>query len=147
MNRKTLAKKSILIYPIYNSEKNHARNEAKLRDEKNPIKPEIFVKSKTERILPNIDRLITLPRSDWKKLTYPLINQKLFKVNNPKDLCPKMQNEWIDKFIDSIKDLKINHSVVKSFERDTKIINDKLKEILKPIKQEKRISKGFKFVK
>ena len=58
-----------------------------------------------------------------------------------------MQNEWIDKFIDSIKDLKINHSVVKSFERDTKIINDKLKEILKPIKQEKRISKGFKFVK
>ena len=64
MNRKTLAKKSILIYPIYNSEKNHARNEAKLRDEKNPIKPAIFVKSKTERILPNIDRLITLPRSD-----------------------------------------------------------------------------------
>lgn len=134
MERTSLAKRSIFIYPMPLTDTLNLKSKEKLPKNKLKIESDskfckckslgVDVMNRSQR-----NSHLIIPRNSNKKWTYPLQTQRLCKLKVGPMLTPKVQSKWIDLFLDTVEMIEPDHSLKNSLKKSQISLNNIIKEL------------------
>ena len=122
MERKSLVKRSIFVYPVplvdtSNSKCGDDLSKNKLKTASTTKLPKCKSLGVEEISRSNRNSHEVIPRYGDKKWTYPLQRQRLCRLKVGPMPTPKVQGEWIDLFLDTVEGIEPDYFLKKSLKQ------------------------------
>ena len=137
MERKSLEKTSILIYPIKHTN-NTLTSPALEKENSDWLKSAIFETFSEKNLLKDITRTLQVKKED-KRCSLPLSIQKLPTMREIKSLSPKLRKDWLENFISTVKTWDNKNKQIEELEKDQFKMRSSIAYILKSVESFRKI--------